>query len=98
MNHKYILQYVLEATRGGPTRRRIMDVLLETPSNANKLAQVLKMDYKTIQHNIAVLEKNKIISAVNKGSYGAMYFVHDELRQFLEINRDESGKTLINKK
>ncbi|MBI3035085.1 winged helix-turn-helix transcriptional regulator, partial [Candidatus Woesearchaeota archaeon] len=49
----------------------------KTPSNANKIAETLKLDYKTIRHHIEVLEKNDIITAVNKGNYGAVYFLSE---------------------
>ena len=49
----------------------------------------LKLDYKTIRHHLEVLEKNNIIIAVNKGNYGAVYFLselmNDNIKVFGEI-------------
>lgn len=95
MNH--ILFYVLVATKGGPTRLQIIDSLLKEPQNSNQLATSLSFDYKTIQHHLRVLEQNKIVGIIQKGSYGAMYYVNEDHRAYLEENRDEFGKTFLKK-
>jgi DNA-binding transcriptional ArsR family regulator len=48
--------------------------LKETPQNANQLATLLAMDYRTIRHHINVLEKNRIITSAGEG-YGMTYFL-----------------------
>jgi DNA-binding transcriptional ArsR family regulator len=78
---KYLLGWLIAGTRGGPTRVKIIDALKETPQNANQLATLLKMDYKTMRHHLQVLEKNKIITSVGD-RYGATYF----LSQVMEDN------------
>lgn len=78
---KYLLGWLIAGTRGGPTRAKIILALKETPQNANQLATLLKMDYKTMRHHLEVLEKNKIITSVGD-RYGATYF----LSQTLEDN------------
>ncbi len=60
---------------------KIIDALKETPQNANQLATLLKMDYKTMRHHLQVLEKNKIITSIGD-RYGATYF----LSQVMEDN------------
>ena len=74
---KNLLWYLIAGTKGGETRGRIIDLLNKKPSNANKIAEILKLDYKTIRHHIEVLEKNNIITAVNKGNYGSVYFLSE---------------------
>jgi DNA-binding transcriptional ArsR family regulator len=78
---KYLLGWLIAGTRGGPTRAKIIEALKETPQNANQLATLLKMDYKTMRHHLEVLEKNKMITSVGD-RYGATYF----LSQALEDN------------
>ena len=78
---KYLLGWLIAGTRGGPTRAKIIVALRETPQNANQLATLLKMDYKTMRHHLEVLEKNKIITSVGD-RYGATYF----LSQTMEDN------------
>jgi len=70
-----LLFYLLAGTRGGVNRITILRYLKETPTNANKLATDLKLDYKTIQHHIKVLEQNQLIVPSQKGAYGAVYFL-----------------------
>jgi len=49
-------------------------ILKETPQNANQLANLLEMDYRTIRHHVEVLEKNRIITSAGEG-YGKTYFL-----------------------
>ena len=79
---KNLLWYLIAGTKGGETRGKIIDLLKKKPSNANKVAEMLKLDYKTVRHHIEVLEKNNIITAINKGKYGDVYF----LSEFMEAN------------
>jgi DNA-binding transcriptional ArsR family regulator len=78
---KYILGWLIAGTRGGPTRAKIIEALKESQQNANQLAVLLKMDYKTMRHHLQVLEKNKIITSIGD-RYGATYF----LSQVMEDN------------
>jgi len=78
---KYLLGWLIAGTRGGPTRARIIQALKETPQNANQLATLLKMDYKTMRHHLEVLEKNRMLNSIGD-RYGATYF----LSQTLEDN------------
>ena len=77
---KYLLGWLIAGTRGGPTRARIIETLKETPQNANQLATVLKMDYRTIRHHLKVLEKNRIITTAGEG-YGTTYFLSPVLEE-----------------
>src|SRR3989338_6732400 len=71
--------------RIGNSRGKIIDLLKRNPSNANKIAEMLKLDYKTIRHHLEVLEKNNIITAVNKGNYGAVYFLSEIMKADIAI-------------
>jgi DNA-binding transcriptional ArsR family regulator len=85
---KYLLGWLIAGTRGGPTRAKMIEALKESPQNANQLATLLKMDYKTMRHHLEVLEKNKIITSVGD-RYGATYFLsqtmEDNYAMFEEI-------------
>jgi DNA-binding transcriptional ArsR family regulator len=85
---KYLLGWLIAGTRGGPTRAKIIEALKKTPQNANQLATMLKMDYKTMRHHLEVLEKNKIITSIGD-RYGATYFLsqtmEDNYSMFEEI-------------
>ena len=56
------------------TRMRILCALTEFPANTQQLADMLKLDYKTVKHNIGVLEKNEFIVRTGDG-YGDIFSV-----------------------
>jgi DNA-binding transcriptional ArsR family regulator len=62
--------------------------------NANKLTEVMEVDYRTVRHHLDLLEKNGLITSMGP-RYGRMYFISDILEQsysdFEEIWK-ESGK------
>jgi len=71
---KYLIGWLIAGTRGGMSRAKIIQTLNETPQNANQLANLLGMDYRTIRHHLQVLEKNRIITSAGEG-YGKTYFL-----------------------
>lgn len=75
---KYLLGWLIAGTRGGPTRARMITALKESPQNANQLANLLEMDYRTIRHHLEVLEKNKLVTTAGEG-YGTTYFLSPPL-------------------
>jgi DNA-binding transcriptional ArsR family regulator len=82
---KRLLWYLFAGTRGGPSRAEIIRALQNRPCNANQLAQVLRVDYKTIQHHVRVLEENGLIVASEKGTYGAVLFLTSKMEEALPI-------------
>lgn len=77
---KYLLGWLIAGTRGGVTRVKIIKALKEKPQNANQLATLLKMDYRTIRHHLRVLGKNRIITSAGEG-YGTTYFLSVEMEE-----------------
>ncbi len=80
-----LLWYLLGGTRGGPNRAEIIKILQNRPCNANQLAETLRVDYKTIQHHVKILEENGLVSLTNKGSYGAVLFLTAKMEDALPI-------------
>jgi predicted transcriptional regulator len=76
---KQILYYLIAGTRGGETRARILKSLKKEPCNAHKLSKRLKLDYKTVQHHLNILEKHQLLT--KKGGYGAVYFISEYLEK-----------------
>ena len=85
---KNLLWYLVAGTKGGETRGKIIELLDKNPSNANRIAETLNLDYKTVRHHLQVLEKNNIITAVNKGNYGAVYFLSEIMKSNLPVFRE----------
>ncbi len=77
---KYLLGWLIAGTRGGPTRAKVIMALKEAPRNANQLASLLEMDYRTIRHHLKVLQKNRIITYTGEG-YGTTYFLSPALEE-----------------
>ena len=87
---KYLLGWLIAGSRGGPMRAKMIEILRDTPQNANQLATTLEVDYKTIRHHIELLEKNKIITAavgVERG-YGTTYFLSPALEENYALFED----------
>lgn len=73
-----MLYYLLLGTRGGATRARVLVLLLERPRNTNQVAEALRMDYKTAQHHLRLLEEHLVVVRAGR-DYGAVYFPAPEV-------------------
>ena len=80
-----LLWYLFAGTRGGPSRAEIIRVIRERPCNAHQLAQSLKVDYKTVQHHIGVLEEHGLVVPSEKGAYGAVLFLTPKMEDAIPI-------------
>ena len=72
---KRTLWYLIGSTKGGVNRAKILEVIKSQPANANQLASILHVDYKTIIHHLRVLSESSLIITDNKELYGATYFL-----------------------
>jgi len=92
---KKLLVWILASSVGGFNRARILQELIKKPRNANELATILDLNYKTTRHHIRVLEKNFLITSMGKG-YGKIYFpsnlLEENMHLFKEIWEDLSKK------
>lgn len=78
MKIEQLLWWLVAGTRGGVNRARIMFLLHSRPYNANQLAELLGLDYKTVRHHLAFLERHEVV--VREGSgYGSLYFLSEEV-------------------
>jgi len=75
---KVFLWWLIAGSKGGENRARIILELKNRPYNANKLAEKLSLDYKTIRHHMDVLDENNIVESTGE-KYGALYFLSDEM-------------------
>ena len=78
---KRLLWFIFTGSRGGLNRLKIISKIRINPQNINQLAKEMNIDYKEIQHNIKVLEKNNLITKMGE-KYGVAYFPSS----FLEAN------------
>ena len=73
---KRFLFWLLDGTRGGPTRVRLLAILEKRPMNLRQLALSAELDYSTVEHHIRLMEKHSIVESVGSG-YGCLYTVSD---------------------
>ena len=71
---RMILWSIIAGTRGGINRAKILNLIKETPMNANKIATVLNLDHKTVIHHVKILAKNELVEKAEK-DYGAEYYL-----------------------
>jgi len=72
-----LLYWLLNASRGGPTRLRILAALSKKPMNLHQLSKALGLDYKTVQGHAEILIENGVLETPKK-KYGSLYFISHE--------------------
>ncbi|MFH0737061.1 MAG: winged helix-turn-helix domain-containing protein [Candidatus Micrarchaeota archaeon] len=85
-----LLYWLLNASRGGPTRLRILKALSKKPMNMRQLSVSVGLDYKTVQGHVGLLVENGVLETPKKG-YGSLYFLSPEWEgntYLLELMRD----------
>ncbi|MDL2247012.1 winged helix-turn-helix domain-containing protein [Methanobrevibacter sp. OttesenSCG-928-K11] len=73
-----VLYSLISKKRGGPTRAKIINELYISPQNTNQLAKKLKIQYRTVNHHMAILLNENIVEKENK-KYGGLYFLTDDM-------------------
>ena len=76
---KRLLWWLIAGTKGGVNRARIIRIIQDRPYNANHLAEMLELDYKTVRHHLKVLEENGLIISSGEKRYGTLYFLSSSL-------------------
>jgi predicted transcriptional regulator len=85
-----ILWSIIAGTRGGINRAKILNLVKDTPMNANKIAIVLNLDHKTVIHHVKILAKNELVTKAEK-DYGAEY----QLTQIMKENQSALEEIML---
>ena len=91
---KQVLWYILAGTRGGYSRIRIIEALIERPFNANQLSEKLEMDYRTIRHHLKVLTDNNVLARPAGDAYGSMYFLSGIMEKHIGTFEEIKGNVV----
>jgi len=75
---KKLFSEVFTGMQGRYSRLKIVLALVEDPLNTFQLSKKLGYDYKSVQHNLKILEKNHLIEKVGN-DYGSMFFISELL-------------------
>ena len=86
---KMILWSIVAGTRGGVNRAKILNLIKNTPMNANKIATVLNLDHKTVIHHVKILSKNNLIIKAEK-DYAAEY----QFTELMKKNQNVLGEIM----
>ncbi|WP_135662224.1 winged helix-turn-helix domain-containing protein [Halorhabdus rudnickae] len=81
------LWYLLTATRGGENRARLIRALSDRPMNANKLADELDVEYKTVRHHLDALAEHGVVEP-GDADYAKLYFLTDRFEQHRDTFED----------
>ena len=88
-----LLWFLIAGSRGGKTRARIIKNIIAKPSNANRLSEDLRLNYKTVQHHLKILTQNRVVTNQPPGAvYGAVYFPTVEMEQSMAIFKKICGE------
>ncbi len=85
---RQILWYLIAGTRGGANRGQILEALHQRPQNAHALSEALALDYRTIRHHLALLERNGLITRPAGDVYASPYFLAPILEANLDLLRE----------
>ncbi|MGV8142337.1 MAG: winged helix-turn-helix domain-containing protein [Candidatus Pacearchaeota archaeon] len=89
--NRYSILYFLTGTRGGINRIEILRLLQKKSLNANEIKDKLKLDYKTVQHHLRLLVKNRFIQ-MSGNNYGAMYHLTEDFKVQISVFKEILAK------
>ncbi len=96
---KRLTFWLLEGTKGGPTRIRLLSLLEKRPMNMNQLSKSANLDYKSVEHHVGLLEKSGLVEPIGDG-YGKAYAISDSMLSQNDVidmirgvRNGKSGKT-----
>jgi len=91
------LSQIMLGKKGGANRLRILRSLIDRPYNANQMAELLDLNYRTIKHHLDVLAKNDLVRVSADGGYGEVYFLTPEMEAQIGL-LDELEEMMANGK
>lgn len=90
---KLIAKWLLEGSRGGSLRAKILLLLKDKPMNPNQMARELKVNYRSITHHLKVLQDHGLVEKLGRG-YGSPYTLTMLAEENWESILDSVNRTL----
>ena len=91
---KRLLFWLLQGTKGGPTRIRLLKLIMKKPMNIRQLSMAAKLDYKTTEHHVKVMLKNSVLETAGN-NYGRIFFISELVlteKEFRKILGEKNEK------
>lgn len=82
-----MLWWVFVVSKGGRTRKAMVDLLMASPMNANQLAGKMSLNYRTVSHHLKVLTESNLVEAQGP-RYGQVYFPTSLLTSNITVYRE----------
>ncbi|MEM0074109.1 MAG: winged helix-turn-helix domain-containing protein [Thermoplasmatales archaeon] len=79
---KRLFYYLFVYSRGAALRSRIVLMIMEKPMNKNEIRNRLNVNYRTVEHHISVLVKNKILDGDFR-KYNSIFYINDQMKEYL---------------
>ena len=91
---RLVIMWLLEGSRGGRMRAKILLLLKEKPMNPNQLAKAIGANYRTITHHLKVLEEHGLVRRLRGKSYGAPYVLTEFAERAWGYIRESARRVL----
>lgn len=83
-----LLRYLVLETRGGETRARILELLLERPRNSHEIARELGLNYGTVTGHLRRLVRGNLVLALTAERYAQGFGVAPIVRENARLLRN----------
>lgn len=90
---RILVKWLIEGSRGGPTRARILLLLAERPQNPNQISRALKLNYRTVIHHLEVLERHGLVERIGEG-YGVPYTISEHASIYWSVIKESICRIL----
>ncbi|MBA3045232.1 MAG: ArsR family transcriptional regulator [Euryarchaeota archaeon] len=92
---KQTISHVLIGQKGGPKRIQIIELIKVRPYNINQLAEIMKLNYRTVKHHMETLLRNGFVISSKSSGYGEVFFLSPLLEDNFELFEDIIKKANI---